>query len=124
MDGWIFLEQERGLPGERARALVALGDMEERLGVYDAAAVDLDEAIVLARISGALTCEAAALRNRGNVAISIGEAVRDLHGDEPGAEAEFARAEALLERSRALAEQAGAEAYRLMPAKAMMVPGT
>ncbi|MCC6312405.1 MAG: helix-turn-helix domain-containing protein [Thermomicrobiales bacterium] len=115
---WLqtFLDREQEIPDERARALVALGDLEERLGEYDAAAAHLDEAIVLARISGALTCEAAALRVRGNVAISQGEVARDLHDDDPGAEQEFARAEALLERSQTLAEQAG-DAWGMAKAK-------
>jgi tetratricopeptide (TPR) repeat protein len=115
---WLqtFLNQGQGLPNEQARALVALGDLEERLGEYDAAAAHLDEAIVLARISDALTCEAAALRVRGNVAISQGEVTRDLHNDEPGAEGEFARAEALLQRSQTLAERAG-DAWGMAKAK-------
>jgi predicted ATPase/DNA-binding CsgD family transcriptional regulator/DNA-binding XRE family transcriptional regulator len=93
--------------GWRAKALVALGDLVERQGDHAAAADRLDEAAVLARERGDPAGEAAALRGRGNAAISHGEAVRHRLGDEAGAEAEFARAEALLTRSLDLARGVG-----------------
>jgi DNA-binding CsgD family transcriptional regulator len=104
---WLeaFLATGDSLPGRRMRALVAIGDLAERQGDYADAAVRLDEALVLARDAGDAAGEAAILRTRGNVAISRGEAARHRAGDEALAAGEFARAEANLGRSLALARE-------------------
>ena len=95
---WLetFLATGAVEPAGRTRALVAVGDLAERQGDYAAAVACLDEAVALARARGDRAGEAAALRGRGNVAISRGEVARHRLGDEARAEEEFARAEALL----------------------------
>ena len=106
---WLETFLAKGAPGtlERTKALVALGDLCERQGDYDVAAAWLDEAVALARTRGDPAGEAAGLRVRANVAISMGEVFRSEHGDPVRAEAEYARAEERLRRSLDLAAAAG-----------------
>ncbi|MBA3530283.1 MAG: hypothetical protein H0T91_13420 [Propionibacteriaceae bacterium] len=100
----------------RTKALVAAGDLAERLGDYESAALFLDEGVALAQTRGDRVGEAAALRGRGNVAISVGESARDRDGDVVRAAAEFDRAEALLSRGLVLAREIG-DAWGVAKAK-------
>jgi non-specific serine/threonine protein kinase len=107
--GWleIFLAANTVESACRTKALVAVGDLTERQGDYEEAAARLDEAVNMARVRGDTIGEAAALRVRGNVAISQGEMLRDRLGEVVRGDEEFARAEAFLERSLALAREVG-----------------
>jgi non-specific serine/threonine protein kinase len=91
----------------RTQALVAAGDLAERQGDYAVAAARLDEAVVLASARGDLAGEAAALRGRGNVAISRAGAARHRPDETSRAEEEITRAEVLLGQSLALARKEG-----------------
>ncbi len=106
---WLetFLALDTVEPAWRTKGLVAIGDLAERQGDYQAGAQWLDEAAVLARARGDLAGEAAALRVRGNVAISLGETARVILGDPIRADHELAQAEELLVRSQVLAREAG-----------------
>ena len=108
---WIedFVVADRSCAPERAQALIALGDLSERLGDYEAAALWVQQALRLARVRGDRACEAAALRVLGNVSISRADAARNVQRDQILAAAEIARAVACLEESISLSQQGGDE---------------
>ena len=94
---------------ERLPALVALGDMSERQGDYDAATKWTEEAVDLARARGDRRTEAAALRGLGNIAIARAEVAQRVHGDRLRADEEYGRAILLLEQSLSIAQDLGDE---------------
>lgn len=94
---------------ERLPALVALGDMSERQGDYDAATRWTEEALDLARARGDQCTEAAALRGLGNIAIARAEVALRVHGDLPQSDEEYSRATLLLEQSLSIAQELGDE---------------
>jgi non-specific serine/threonine protein kinase len=108
---WLetFLAAEPAGSAGRLKALVALGDMCERLGEYASATTRTEAAIALARARGDRAGEAAALRVLGNVAISRGSVALHSLGDVALAEADFTLAETSLEQSLALARELGDE---------------
>jgi non-specific serine/threonine protein kinase len=108
---WLeeLLAMAPGESPERLKALVAFGDMSERQGDYAAATVWTEEAVALARTLGDRSAEAAALRGLGNVSMARGEVAIQVLDDPTLADAEFARAQACLEQSAALARQLGDE---------------
>ena len=101
-----------GIPADspdRVPALIALSDMSERQGDYLGAARLAEEALALAEQRGNKGTEADALRVLGNVAVARAEVALEVLRDEELAIAEYARAEKLLERSLALAQELGDE---------------
>ncbi len=108
---WLeeFLAMEQDGSAERLRALIALGDLNERQGDYAAATAWTEEALALARTLGDRGAEAAALRGLGNVAMARGEVALHELGDPALHDAEFTLARSSLDQSLALARELGDE---------------